>query len=269
MVLRHNNETQGSGLIYTVKMGLISSAADDKLEYRAYFKNSGWTNWVSNMSVLGSERGGDYVTALEARLIGLDQYHISIQPQVNGTWWDYVYDGQTAGTYDQPLSAYRIQIVRDAPIIEKSINLSTNIKTTNCPITVGSNEVALWTNDTDLFGEDSFLDSYNAYFLNDIYYYDFTNDGSITSFLIKDNNLETLSFASSDMVYACFGSNIADDIGFNYKEYALNEAEYYFTYYNNYVENYTNVWYWYLFDVGIEDGVYVYRQFNQFVPPIS
>ncbi len=118
MVLRHNNETQGSGLIYTVKMGLISSAADDKLEYRAYYKNSGWTNWVSNMTVLGSERGGDYITALEARLVGLDQYHVSIQPQVNGTWWDYAYDGQTAGNASSDasaLTAYRVKIEKDAP----------------------------------------------------------------------------------------------------------------------------------------------------------
>ncbi len=114
-VVRHNRETQGSGLIYTIQMGLISSNTDDKIEYRAYFKNTGWTNWVANYTNLGSERSGDMITALEAKLVGLDGYHVAIQPQVNGTWWDWAYDGATAGTLDTALTAYRVKIEKDAP----------------------------------------------------------------------------------------------------------------------------------------------------------
>lgn len=112
-VIRHNRETQGSGLIYTIKMGLISSNQTQKIEYRAYFKNSGWSNWASNMTSIGSERSGDVITALEARLVNLPGYHVRIQPQVNGEWWDWVYDGELAGTHDTALTAYRVEIVKD------------------------------------------------------------------------------------------------------------------------------------------------------------
>ena len=47
-----------------------------------------------NGAVLGSS--GSVIEALEARLIDLPQYSVQIQPQVEGEWWGYVYDGQTA-----------------------------------------------------------------------------------------------------------------------------------------------------------------------------
>ncbi len=120
--IRHNRETQGSGLIYTVQMGLISSDTEDLIEYRAHFMNSGWSEWSSNMAVVGSERSGDVITGLEARLVGLSSYHVGIQPQVDGVWWDWAYDGAMAGSYTTALTAYRVQIVRQvyvapAPVV--------------------------------------------------------------------------------------------------------------------------------------------------------
>jgi len=114
--IRHNRETQGSGLIYTVNMGLISSSSGDSIQYRAYFKDSGWSGWVSDHTVLGNERAGNYITALEAKLVGLDGYHVGIQPQVNGEWWDYAFDGATAGTPGTALTAYRVKIDKDKEV---------------------------------------------------------------------------------------------------------------------------------------------------------
>lgn len=251
-------------------MGLISSAIDDKLEYRAYFKNSGWTNWVSNMTSLGAEKGGDYITALEARLVGLDAYHVSIQAQVNGTWWDLVYDGQTAGSYELPLTAYRIQILRDVPIVNLQATQNTNSTNSNCPVNIGANEIAIWTNDSDLDLEESFIMN-TSYIRNDnnITYYDFTNDSNPISVSLTDSDLNTLSFASNDIAYACFGVNIASDLGFDNKEYNLSDAEYYETYYGNYIENYAYDWYWWLFDMGDVGNGFEINEVNQFVPPVS
>lgn len=125
-VIRHNRETQGSGLIYTVKMGLISSSASQKIEYRAYFKNSGWSSWAGDMTSIGSERAGDVITALESRLINLPGYHVRIQPQVNGEWWDWVYDGEQAGTLDTALTAYRVEIVKEKFELEQAAEVSLN-----------------------------------------------------------------------------------------------------------------------------------------------
>lgn len=119
--VRHNRETQGTGLIYTLKMGLISSDLEDKIEYRAYFKDSGWSNWVSNNTVLGSERAGSTINAIEARLVGLEGYHVGVQPQVEGVWWEYAYDGATAGALDKSLTAYRVEIVKDIQAVQTEI----------------------------------------------------------------------------------------------------------------------------------------------------
>ncbi len=110
-VLRANGETQGTGSLETVSMNLIS-ADSGSIEYRAYIRNSGWTNWASNGSVLGSS--GSIIEAIEARLVDLPQYSVQIQPQVEGEWWGYVYDGQTAGApgINKALTAYRIEIVQ-------------------------------------------------------------------------------------------------------------------------------------------------------------
>lgn len=49
-VLRHNGETQGNGSsLETVSMNLIS-AEKGSIEYRAYLRNSGWTDWSKKRS---------------------------------------------------------------------------------------------------------------------------------------------------------------------------------------------------------------------------
>ncbi len=108
-VLRHNGETQGTGSLETVSMSLIS-ADNGSIEYRAYLRNEGWTDWARNGTNLGSS--GSVIEALEARLIDLPQYSVQIQPQVEGEWWGYVYDGQTAGSMGSRLTAYRVEIVQ-------------------------------------------------------------------------------------------------------------------------------------------------------------
>jgi uncharacterized repeat protein (TIGR02543 family) len=122
--LRHNGETQGSGSLETVSMNLISAEASNKIEYRAYLRSNGWTDWASNGSVLGSK--GQVIEALEARLVGLPQYSVQIQPQVENEWWGYVYDGQTAGSIGSRLTGYRVNIVQRvyiAPIRSTSTTL--------------------------------------------------------------------------------------------------------------------------------------------------
>lgn len=122
-ILRHNGETQGKGssLIETVSMTLNSAEADDKIEYRVYLRNEGWTNWAANGAVVGST--GKVVEALEARLVGLPQYSVQIQAQVNGEWWGYSYDGQTAGSIgnNQALTGYRVEIVQRVYVAPNSI----------------------------------------------------------------------------------------------------------------------------------------------------
>ena len=52
-VLRHNGETQGNGSsLETVSMNLISTEKGS-IEYRAYLRNSGWTDWSKKRSSTG------------------------------------------------------------------------------------------------------------------------------------------------------------------------------------------------------------------------
>lgn len=108
-VLRHNGETQGTGSLETISMSLISGG-NGSIEYRAYMRGTGWTNWARNGAVIGST--GLVIEGLEARLIDLPQYSVQIQPEVEGVWWDYVYDGQTAGSLGSRLTGYRVEIVQ-------------------------------------------------------------------------------------------------------------------------------------------------------------
>lgn len=119
-VIRHNGETQGSGSLETVSMSLIRAEANQSIEYRAYLRNEGWTNWAADGVTLGASN--KVIEALEARLVGLPQYSVQIQVQVNGEWWGYAYDGQTAGIIGnhQAITGYRVEIVQRvnvAPIL--------------------------------------------------------------------------------------------------------------------------------------------------------
>ena len=112
-VLRHNGETQGTGSLETLSMNLMSKDANDKILYRAYYKSTGWSDWANNGHVIGTVGSGETILAIEAKLEGLDAYyHVAVQPQVNGEWWDWAYDGTQAGTLDKSLTAYRVKIER-------------------------------------------------------------------------------------------------------------------------------------------------------------
>lgn len=126
-VLRQNGETQGTGSLETLSINLNLPQLGQGIEYRVYLKSAGWTNWVSNGKILGYS--GSIIEAIEAKLINLPQYSVQIQAQVEGEWWDYVYDGQQAGSIGSSLSAYRIKIVQKVKPIYTStpqINENTN-----------------------------------------------------------------------------------------------------------------------------------------------
>ena len=112
-VVRHNGETQGTGRLDSIRIGLEQPLENASLVYRAYFKNQGWTNWVKNWEEL---RSTNPIEAIEAKIEGNSNYHVAIQPYIKDSgWWDWVYDGATAGSIGSELSAYRIKIVRNAP----------------------------------------------------------------------------------------------------------------------------------------------------------
>lgn len=146
-VLRHNGETQGTGSLETVSMNLISSSSGS-IEYRAYLRNGGWTDWASNGSTLGSS--GAIIEALEARLVGLPQYNVQIQPQVDGEWWGYAYDGQTAGSIGSRLTAYRIEIVQKEFVSPQSTQSISNISNTFACPNLLPNQIYLYEPNTNL-----------------------------------------------------------------------------------------------------------------------
>ncbi len=159
-VLRHNGETQGTGSLETVSMNLISGDGGS-IEYRAYLRNTGWTSWARNGSVLGSS--GSIVEALEARLIDLPQYSVQIQPQVEGEWWGYVYDGQTAGSIGSRLTGYRVEIVQRVYVAPAPTVTSTNTSTV-------FTSHFIWASNGDMdFGvyrDQVYIDAENTLYLN-------------------------------------------------------------------------------------------------------
>lgn len=277
-VLRHNGETQGNGsALETVSMKLIS-AEKGSIEYRAYFRNTGWTNWTSNGSVLGSS--GSIIEALEARLVDLPQYSVQIQPQVEGEWWGYAYDGQTAGApgINKALTAYRVEIVQrenntSTTNASSNVNSSDSFSQSNtsiCPGSLGSDEVVIWTNDSDLVASTNDINSNQIRTERNKTFFSFLN-GSTVSFsaLIIDTNLSTLSFDTSDIAYACFGSHIAQTLGYETKELSFSSVTTYGSFdYSYYDNHYQDQWSWYLFDV-VDINAYGYNEYNVFYPPIG
>lgn len=274
-VLRHNGETQGTGSLEILSMHLIS-AESGSIEYRAYLRNSGWTNWVKDGSTLGSK--GAIIEALEAKLVGMPQYSVQIQPQVESEWWGYVYDGQTAGSIGSRLTAYRIKIVQkvnSTSIINASrsvnnSNSSSQSNTSICPDSLGSDEVVVWTNDSDLVASTSNINLNQIRTEGNKTFFSFLT-GSTVSFsaLIIDTNLSTLSFDTSDIVYACFGSDIAQTLGYETKELSFTSVTTYDSFdYNYYYNHYQEQWSWFLFDV-VDSNGYEYYEYNAFYPPIG
>ncbi len=114
-VVRHNGETQGSGKLDSFRLGFEQPLENISLVYRVYFKNQGWTEWVKDWELLSSN---NVIEAIEAKIEGNSHYHIAIQPYVKDSgWWDWSYDGSTAGSIGSEISAYRIKILRNAPSI--------------------------------------------------------------------------------------------------------------------------------------------------------
>lgn len=112
-VVRHNGETQGTGSLTSLRLGLEQPLENASLVYRVYFKNQGWTNWVKNWEELSSTH---VIEAIEAKIEGNSNYHVAVQPYVKDSgWWDWVYDGTTAGAPGSEIMAYRVKLVRNAP----------------------------------------------------------------------------------------------------------------------------------------------------------
>lgn len=112
-VVRHNGETQGTGKLSSIRLGLEQPLENASLVYRVYFKNSGWTSWAKNWEELISTNS---IEAIEAKIEGNSNYHVAIQPYVKDSgWWDWVYDGTTAGALGSEIMAYRVKLVRNAP----------------------------------------------------------------------------------------------------------------------------------------------------------
>lgn len=112
-VIRHNAETQGTGKLSSIRLGLEQPLENASLVYRVYFKNQGWTNWAKNWEELSSTNP---IEAIEAKIEGNSNYHVAIQPYVKDSgWWDWVYDGATAGSIGSEIIAYRVKLVRNAP----------------------------------------------------------------------------------------------------------------------------------------------------------
>lgn len=276
-VLRANGETQGTGSLETVSMNLIS-ADSGSIEYRTYIRNTGWTDWASNGSILGSS--DSVIEALEARLVDLPQYSVQIQPQVEGEWWGYAYDGQTAGApgINKALTAYRVEIVQRKNSTSTT-NATTNVNSSyssshstisTCPSSLGSYEVVVWTNDSDLVASTNDINSNQIRTEGNKTFFSFLN-GSTVSFsaLIIDTNLSTLSFDTNDIAYACFGSHIAQTLGYETKELSFSSVTTYDSFdYSYYYNHYQDQWSWYLFDV-VDLNAYEYYEYNAFYPPIG
>lgn len=112
-VVRHNGETQGTGKLSSIRLGLEQALENASLVYRVYFKNQGWTSWAKNWEELSSTNP---IEAIEAKIEGNSNYHVAIQPYVKDSgWWDWVYDGTTAGSLGSEIMAYRVKLVRNAP----------------------------------------------------------------------------------------------------------------------------------------------------------
>lgn len=114
-VVRHNSETQGTGSLTSLRLGLEQPLENASLVYRVYFKNQGWTSWAKNWEELSS---ANVIEAIEAKIEGNSKYHVAIQPYVKDSgWWDWVYDGVTAGAPGSEIMAYRVKLVRNAPSV--------------------------------------------------------------------------------------------------------------------------------------------------------
>jgi|GEM_PF-6603350 len=257
--IRHNGETQGSGQsINSVSMSLITAEANQSIEYRAYLSGAGWTDWARNGVTLGSSNS--VIEALEARLIGLPQYSVQIQPQVNGEWWGYVYDGQTAGTINnnQSLTSYRVEIVQRVYVAPTVTNVVEEEESTNlCGLNLTSDQVAIVLEDDGLYLDTSYMNQSQISQITNGYIFDFS-DGIDTSVSAKFYELDVSepSFDLNDTVQVCFGSDIASDLGFDIRAYQLSDV----TYYNLWPS--WPGWFWHVFDLVYLDDEYDLRDQN-------
>lgn len=111
--VRHNSEDQGFGKLESIRIGLETPISNAKIVYRAYFENNGWSNWVSNWEILGATGSNRGLQALEVKLENLPGYSIAVQPHIKDSgWWEWVHDGETAGSMTDFIDAYRIKIIK-------------------------------------------------------------------------------------------------------------------------------------------------------------
>jgi len=112
-VVRHNGETLGTGKLDSIRMGLEQPLANASLVYRVYFRNQGWSVWAKNWETLSST---NVIEAVEAKIEGNSNYHVALQAYVKDSgWWDWVYDGTTAGAIGSEITAIRVKLLRNAP----------------------------------------------------------------------------------------------------------------------------------------------------------
>jgi len=112
-VVRHNGETLGTGKLDSLRMGLEQALENASLVYRVYFRNQGWSGWAKNWETLSST---NVIEAIEAKIEGNSNYHVAIQAYVKDSgWWDWVYDGTTAGAIGSEITAIRVKLLRNAP----------------------------------------------------------------------------------------------------------------------------------------------------------
>lgn len=145
-VVRHNGETQGTGSIKSLRLGLEQALGNTNLLYRVYFQNQGWSTWVKNWETLSSN---NKIEAIEAKIEGNDNYHVAVQVEVQDSgWWDWVYDGTTAGApgSNQAITAYRVKLLRNAPTALVSIGsdfegIGENPDTTSLTYSAGAHAV--------------------------------------------------------------------------------------------------------------------------------
>jgi uncharacterized protein YjdB len=118
LIVRHNAEDQGTGVLETVRIDFENPIINARIVYRAYFSNSGWTNWAKNWETLGQSGSSNQLEALEVKLENLPGYSVAVQPYVKGVGWsEWVYDGEMAGNIGLALEAYRIKILKVKVVI--------------------------------------------------------------------------------------------------------------------------------------------------------
>lgn len=244
-----------------------------------------------NGAVLGSS--GSVIEALEARLIDLPQYSVQIQPQVEGEWWGYVYDGQTAGSIGSKLTAYRVEIVQRVYIAPKNISASTT-STFSCP-SLASDEIYLYAPNPEMRvmvqGDTRYFDyvgstttpisdrvwgreitvklDYEAVIRD---YYNLEDNYLNARFMLVFNYVpddffndgydlysQMIALSANDTTYICYGSGF----GIENKTYVARDANYY----NDYsaLENKLG-WYWTTdiveYDINGNTIEYYYQQSN-------